>query len=245
MGRSFRDNQPVTTLVSRALTCTLPLTIGAFITIAGAGWGLTLLLAHYRSIRPVVVTALHFLQTLPLFVVALLLLLLLANPDFLDWFPAYGLARPENSTTGLYQLLSSLYHSVLPLFSLVLVSLPSFVVQWHNALQQELKADYILTARAKGVRPSLVIRRHALRNALLPAITYLTDLLPALVAGAVVVELIFALPGMGRLIAESAAARDFPVVLSGVVLIALVRLLAQILADWLYYQADPRIKLEA
>ncbi|MCB2407226.1 ABC transporter permease [Hymenobacter sp. BT178] len=245
LGYSFRDNQPVTALLLRALGSTLPLTIAAFLVTIAAAHVLTLLLARYRGIRYAVLGGLHMLHALPLFVVALLLLLLLANPDMLALFPAYGMGRADSTASWNSQLLGFLHHITLPLLSLVLVSLPALVVQLDNSLQQELKTDYVVTARAKGLANRLVVRRHALRNALLPAIIYIADLLPALVAGAVVVEWIFAVPGMGRLLAEAAAAHDFPVLLGGVLLIALTRLLAQILADWLSYQADPRTRLEA
>jgi peptide/nickel transport system permease protein len=244
LGRSFRDQQPVTTLLFQALASTLPLTVGAFLVVLITARGLVVLLAQHQTLRPVVLAGLHVLHGLPLFVVSLALLLLLANPDILAWFPAYGLSRANINTTWGWELVDFLHHLALPLLSLVLVSLPSLVIQLDNALQHELRADYVVTARAKGLTRRLIIRHHALRNALLPAITYAADLLPALVAGAVVVELIFALPGMGRLLAEAAAARDLPVLLGGVLLITLVRLLAQVLADWLYFQADPRIRLE-
>ena len=245
LGRSFRDEQPVTTVLSRALSCTLPLTVGAFLVTIIAARGLALLLTQHQRWRPGLLAVLHLLHGTPLFVVALLLLFLLANPDMLAWFPAYGLARPTTGAAWGSQAADFLHHLALPLLSLVLVSLPSLVIQLDNALRHEMRSDYVVTARAKGLPRQIVISRHALRNALLPAITYAADLLPALVAGAVVVELIFALPGMGRLLAEAAAARDFPVLLGGVLLITLVRLLAQILADWGYYRADPRIRLEA
>ncbi|WP_167852233.1 ABC transporter permease subunit [Hymenobacter elongatus] len=206
---------------------------------------LTLLLARHRWLRPAVLAGLTVLHALPLFVVAFFLLLLLANPDVLALFPAYGLNRPESDTSWGEQLISSAYYLVLPLLSLVLVSLPSLVVQVDSALQHELKANYSLTARAKGLPERLVIRRHALRNALLPAISYVADLLPALVAGAIVVELIFAMPGMGRLLAEAAASRDFPVLLGAISVIVLARLLAQIVADWLQVWANPRIEAQA
>ncbi|MCB2376039.1 ABC transporter permease [Hymenobacter sp. BT635] len=244
LGYSFRDGRPVTTQLRLALGATLPLTAAAFLVTSVLARWLTLFLANHRGLRTALLSALHVLHALPLFVIALLLLLLLANPDALSWFPAYGLADFGDNTSWSIQVLQYLHHLALPLFSLVLVSLPSLVVQLDYALARELQADYVVTARAKGLPQRLVVRHHALRNALLPAITYLTDLLPALVAGAVVVELIFALPGMGRLLAEAAAARDFPILLGAVLLIAGTRLGAQILADWLYYQADPRIRLE-
>ncbi|TGE22056.1 ABC transporter permease [Hymenobacter aquaticus] len=245
LGVSFRSGQPVLYQLGQALRATLPLTATAFLVTIGLARWLTLLLAYHPWLRPTVLTILHALQALPLFAIALLLLLLLANPDALTLFPAYGLTGFADDASASGQLLDYAYHLALPVLSLVLVSLPSLVVQLDAALARELSANYVVTARAKGLAQPVVIRHHALRNALLPAIAYLTDLLPALVAGAVVVELIFALPGVGRLLAEAAASRDFPLLLGGVLLITLARLLAQILADWLYSRADPRIRLEA
>ncbi|WP_157807571.1 ABC transporter permease [Hymenobacter chitinivorans] len=246
LGQSFRDDQPVANLLSQALVSTLTLTTGAFVLTLAAAYGVALGLSRYRRWRTLVLAGLHLLQGLPVFVVAVLLLLFLANPDVLMLFPAYGLARPDfPPQPWAYQLLATGYHLILPWLSLVLVSFPALAVQLDTALQHELWQQYIVTARAKGLASRYVVNRHALRNALLPTIAQVADLLPALVAGAVVVELIFALPGMGRTMAEAAAARDFPVLLGAVLLVALVRLLGQILADWLYYLADPRIRLEA
>ncbi|QNP54082.1 ABC transporter permease [Hymenobacter qilianensis] len=154
--------------------------------------------------------------------------------------PASHQKCPWNVQIGSY-----LYYSALPLASLVLVKLPSLVVQLYDALRHELGANYATTARAKGLSGYQVATRHALRNAMLPIIALLTDLLPALVAGAVVVEVIFALPGMGRLLADAAAAHDFPVLVGGVLLVAVMRLLGLVVADMLYFLTDPRIRLQA
>ena len=249
LGHSYRDGQAVTGLLANALAYTLPLTISAALLAVGLAVWLSVRMATRPRLRQHVVRGLYVLDAVPLFVLGLLLLLLLANPEVLALFPAYGLGLGEDRTLAdaswLAQVGSRLYHLVLPVLCLVLVSLPALVVQLDEALQNERRADYATTARAKGLPETAVVRWHALRNALLPTITQLTNLLPALVAGAVVVEVIFALPGMGRLLADAAARRDYPVVVGGVLLTALVRLLAQALADWLYLLADPRIRLRA
>ena len=247
LGRSYRDGQAVTELLANALAYTLPLTISAALLAVGLAVWLSLHMATQPRFRQYVVRGLYVLDAVPLFVLGLLLLLLLANPEVVALFPAYGLGedRVLAHASWLLQVGSRFYHLVLPVLCLVLVSLPALVVQLDEALQNERRADYATTARAKGLPETAVVRRHALRNALLPTITQLTNLLPALVAGAVVVEIIFALPGMGRLLADAAARRDYPVVVGGVLLTALVRLLAQALADWLYLLADPRIRLRA
>ena len=120
--------------------------------------------------------------------------------------------------------------------------LPSLALPLEAALRHELSTDYATTARAKGLPIGQVLRRHALPNALLPLLTTLTELLPALVAGTVVVEVVFALPGSGRLLAEAAAAHDYPVVVAGVLLAAAARLLGLVLADVLYFLTDPRLR---
>ena len=237
LGTSFRTGQPVAARLGRALAFTLPLTGMAALLATLAALGLAVQLAAnpswQRLARPVLV-AVH---ALPLFVVALALLLLLANPDFLAWFPAYagapaaGYFRPE-ALPGL----------VLPVAALVLAALPELTLQLEASLAHELRQPYVVTARAKGLSIGAVVRRHALRNALLPTLTQLAALLPAMVAGAVVVETVFALPGMGRLLAEAATNHDYPVLVGGVLLVGTTRLLALLLADFSYSQADPRIR---
>ncbi|MGY2131472.1 ABC transporter permease [Hymenobacter sp. HD11105] len=244
LGTSYRNGQAVTTVLGEALRFTLPLTATAALLAAGLAVAMALWLV--RGGPAFLLNVLYGLDALPLFVVALGLLLLFANPDLLPLFPAYGLGQlSQENVPWITQLSTYLYYSTLPLASLVLVKLPSLVVQLHDALRHELGANYATTARAKGLSALQVTTRHALRNALLPVITLLTDLLPALVAGAVVVEVIFALPGMGRLLAESAASHDFPVLVGGVLLIALTRLIGLVVADALYFLADPRIRLQA
>lgn len=245
LGRSYRDGQPVVALLAAALTYTLPLTtLAATLSILLALWLATRLSVRQR-LRPHALRLLYGLDALPLFVLALLLLLLFANPDMLTWFPAYGLGEDSEVADAplLARVGTLLYYLTLPLVCLILVNLPHLVVQLDAALQHERQAAYAATARAKGAPERQVVRQHTLRNALLPSLAQLTDLLPALVAGAVVVEVIFALPGVGRLLAEAAASHDYPVVLGGVLLTALVRLLAQFLTDSLYLVADPRIRL--
>ncbi|UOQ78349.1 ABC transporter permease [Hymenobacter sp. 5516J-16] len=195
--------------------------------------------------RSIWLSGLHFLQALPLFLLATGLLLLLANPDVLAWFPAFGLGLEYEAVAWWQQPGRLLYFLALPALSLVLVTVPGLVVQLNGTLQRELQQPYIATARAKGASSSRVVRHHALRNALLPTVALLSALFPNLVAGATIVEVLFALPGMGRLLADSAAAQDYPVLLAAVGLVALVRVAAQVLADALYLALDPRIRMHA
>ncbi|MDO7845295.1 ABC transporter permease [Hymenobacter sp. M29] len=242
-GTSYRTGESVGSRLLQALLFTLPLT-GTAATLAVL---LALVLAQRLAARPgwhrPVRGALVALQALPLFVIALGLLLFFANPAMLVWFPSYGLDQAVDAEMGVgEQLPFYLWHMTLPVAALTLSALPELTLQLTAALEQELGAGYATTARAKGLAERAVIRHHALRNALLPSLAQLAELLPALVAGAVVVEVAFALPGMGRLLAEAAAARDFPVLVGGVLLIGAARLLALLLTDLLSLWADPRIR---
>ena len=241
LGTSFRTGEPVTHRLSQALAYTLPLT-GTAALLAGllAVWLAQRLVAQPRWAGAVRL-ALSTVHALPLFVVALALLLLLANPDVLAWFPAYGLDQPDEPLS----LSRYAQHLALPVAALTLTALPELTLQLEAALQHEMSQLYTTTARAKGLSWRQVIRRHVLRNALLPSIAQLGELLPALVAGAIAVEVVFAIPGMGRLLAEAAAARDYPVLIGGVLLTGATRLLALLLADVLYSRADPRIRWQA
>ncbi|MCR5888758.1 ABC transporter permease [Hymenobacter sp. J193] len=245
LGSSYRDGRPVTAIISEALPNTLRLTLPAAVgSVALALW-LGLRLARRRWWRPWVLSLCVALDAAPLFLVSTALLLLLANPDALPLFPAYGLPEPAGAESLWESGTRNLYYYTLPVSSLLLVTVPGLVLQLVAALGREAGSQYVITARAKGLSDKQVLRGHVLRNAALPFITLLTDLLPALLAGAVVVEVIFALPGMGRLLAEAVATRDYPVLLGGVALVAAARLVSYWLADVLYAWADPRLRRQA
>jgi peptide/nickel transport system permease protein len=242
LGSSYRTGEPVAGLLGSAILVTFPLSVLAALLIIAVSVLLGFLLAS-RPHTGWLATGLYTLDSVPLFVVALLLLLLLANPDFLTLFPTYGLGLDyETVDTSLPTILTASAYAVLPVASLVLTGLAEPTLQLAAALRHELPLFYILTARAKGLSNSRVLWRHAFRNALLPLFTLYTELLPNLLAGSVVVELIFALPGLGRLLADAAAARDYPVLVGGVAVVVLTRQLSLLLADWLYQLADPRIR---
>lgn len=243
LGNSYRDGRPVTTVLRETLPNTLLLTLPAALgTVVFSLWA-GLRLAGGRWWQRWLLGFCVGLDAVPLFLVATTLVLLLANPDALALFPAYGTPDLLPETPGLWaSSLSYLYYFFLPICSLLFVTAPGFVLQLTAALNREAPMQYATTARAKGLSAGQILRQHLLRNALLPFITLLTDLLPALLAGAVVVEVVFALPGMGRLLAESAATRDYPVLLGGMLLIAIARVVSYWLADVLYNWADPRLR---
>ncbi|MCC9167933.1 ABC transporter permease [Pontibacter harenae] len=194
--------------------------------------------------RKLILPSLFVLDSVPMFVLALLLLVLFASPAFLQLFPVYGLGYYGSMGSNWWQQLAGKFpYMVLPILCLTLANLPYLTTQIYRSVTDTLLADFSRTAKAKGLQEKKVIRKHVLPNALLPVITLLTDFLPALVAGAVIIETIFAIPGMGSLLIDSILARDYPVIVGIVLVIATIKVLAHLTSDVLYQMADPRLNL--
>lgn len=245
LGYSFRDRQPVAAILGGALSHTLLLLGGSLVLtfLLSTELSLALMRAGARRWRPLVLSGLFALDSVPLFLVALLLLVLLAGTGYISWFPLFGLGYSPAASPW-EAVGNRVHHLLLPALCLVLSGLPYVTTQLFRFLQQAEQAPYILAARAKGLPDRRVLRRHVLRNAFLPLITLFTGFLPSLISGAVVVEMVFALPGTGRLLADSVLARDYPVVLGLVLLLATVKAASHLLADLLYFAADPRTRLQ-
>lgn len=244
LGESFAKRRPVRTLLAERLPRTLLLMGTALI----VGFGLGVVLGAWQAARVGsagdrwVERITVALGAVPDFWIALALLLLFGLK--LRWFPVGGMTEPVThdymSFAG--RMLDIGHHLVLPATSLALLILSLVARHQRASLLDTLPEDFVRTARAKGVPRAMVVRRHALRAALLPTITLFGLSLPALVGGAVLVESTFSWPGMGQLAVESIAARDYNVVL-GVTLVASgMVVLGGILADLLMQRADPRTR---
>jgi peptide/nickel transport system permease protein len=185
----------------------------------------------------------YALYALPNFWVAVLLILLFG----VHWklLPFIGMRSDGFDAMGPWQQASdSLLHAVLPAVCLAYGGL-AFVARFsRGALLEVLQQDYIRTARAKGLPEGVVLRRHAMRNALVPLLTLAGLLVPALVSGSVIIESIFSWPGLGQVYVKAIYARDYPVIMAESVLGALVVLGSNLLTDVAYAFADPRVRLE-
>jgi peptide/nickel transport system permease protein len=245
MGTSLRDSRPVARVLLDAIGNTWWLLLISMVAATLLSMEMALLMVRQsgRKWRKGLLPFLFLLDSIPVFVLAMVLLVLLASPAFLQLFPVYGMGYYSPVPLTWFQAISQwLQFMALPMLCLVLVNLPYLTNQFYHALAAVASQDYIRTARAKGLSEGAVIRKHMLRNALLPVITLLSDFLPALVAGAVIIETIFAIPGIGRLLIDSVLARDYPVIVGIVIIIAVFKLLAHLLSDLLYALADPRIR---
>ncbi|TPE43304.1 ABC transporter permease [Pontibacter mangrovi] len=244
-GNSYRTGRPALTEVRQGIGNTLLLLLVSMLVVLAMALELSILMVRRKLLwlRRALLPSLFILDSVPALVLAFLLLVLLANPAFLQLFPVYGMGYYTSGSLSAWQQLSlKLQYMALPMLTLVLVNLPYLTSQVHTSLQAALQASYSRTAKAKGLSEGQVIRRHALRNALLPIITIVSDFLPALVSGSILIETVFAIPGIGRLLVESVLARDTPVLVLIVLVVLVVRALSYFSADILYTKADPRLK---
>jgi peptide/nickel transport system permease protein len=188
------------------------------------------------------------LYSLPSFFVATLLLYTFsegANVTALRLFPTGGFVSPDSSELTTWGRVKDLvWHLVLPMFCLTYGSLAALSRYMRTGLLDVIRADYIRTARAKGLPESSVIGKHALRNGLLPILTLLAGLLPAILGGSVIVEYIFGIPGMGLWIVEAIYQRDYNVIMVVELFSTVLVLFGILLTDLSYALVDPRIRYE-
>ncbi|GEO07069.1 hypothetical protein AAE02nite_47330 [Adhaeribacter aerolatus] len=244
LGKSIRFKEPVTRVIAEAIGNTMLLLAGSVALTFAVSIKLALALCRWRNGRSAVLNILYALDSTPLFILAQLLFTYLAGPGYLGWFPVFGLGEEEPASNWLEWILNRLWHLLLPALCLLLTSLPYITTQLYQNLQQVLNQQFVITARAKGLSEESVLQQHAFRNSLLPLITLFTGSLPGIIAGALVIEYIFGIPGTGLLLVDSVTGRDYPVIIGLVLLIATIQAFAHLLADYLYFLADPRTRLQ-
>ena len=135
-------------------------------------------------------------------------------------------------------------HLILPTVALVIIFTSQYMMVMRASVMEVLSEDYILTAKAKGLNSAQILRKHALKNAMLPMITVITIRLGFLIGGAIQVETVFSWPGIGRLIYDSVAKNDYPVLQGAFLLVAVSVILANLVADIFYSVLDPRVELD-
>ncbi len=254
LGQSFTRGRPVIDLIGTALPVTLLLNLIAFpiiyliavpfgmlAAVKKGGWQDTLLGGLFVAF-----------WSIPTVWAGVMCLGYLCSKQYLQLFPTGGIGNKDNAdmlflpTIGVDGfergfVLDALWHVALPVFCLVYGGFAILSKQTRAAMLENFSADYVRTAKAKGVAGRDVIFQHVFRNSLLPLITMFATIFPAMLAGSVVIERIFSVPGMGSLVIEAINLRDREVLLANTLIIAAVNLLALLLADILYALCDPRI----
>ncbi len=245
-GESYADRRPVAGKIAVTLPRTLVLNGLALALVYLLAVPLGLYMAQYQGSRfERWATGLTYLAYgIPGFWIATLLANFFTTPAFgMDYFPSMGYGEVPEGTGWLAEVWIRLTHLFLPVCCLVYPSLAYVSRHLRAAARVELRQPYILTARMKGLSGSRVLWKHVFRNAAFPLVTMLGGLLPALLAGSVLIEKIFNLPGMGQLLYNAASARDWPVVTMVVLLNGVLTITGLVLADVGYALVDPRIQL--
>jgi peptide/nickel transport system permease protein len=180
------------------------------------------------------------LWSVPTFWLGLLLLLVFGG--MLQWLPTGGFKTAGSTATGLELALDVARHLVMPVVTMVAVTYAQYLLVMRASLMEEMDADYLVTARAKGLREDLVRRRHAVPNALLPTVTLIFLHLGTLIGGAVTVEAVFSWPGLGYLTYAALSGPDLPLLQGTFVVFSSIVIVMNLLADLLYRFLDPRVR---
>ena len=198
---------------------------------------------HQYSLRDYLVTVLVMVGiSLPSFFFGQMLKDLLALK--LGWFPPSGLVDATASYAGLSLLGDYIRHMFIPILTIVILSVGARMRMTRTNMLEVLNSDYIRTARAKGLKESVVINKHAFRNTLIPLVTSLAGLLPTLFSGAIITEQVFDLPGIGNIALDAMNRGDIPFIMGYNMFLALLSVIGVLLADLMYAVVDPRVKLE-
>ncbi|MBX3010005.1 MAG: ABC transporter permease [Caldilineaceae bacterium] len=239
LGHSYIKAQPVSRLMIDGIKNTILLMGLSLVvtTMVGVALGIISALKPYSWVD-YTLTALSFSGVaMPSFFFALILIFLGALK--LGWFPTSGLITPGVP----YSLMDQLRHMVLPLIALSIGGTASLLRYTRSSMLEVLQEEYITTARAKGLSTAMINVRHAFKNAALPIITILGLQIPGLFGGAVIIETIFSIPGIGSTMVEAMGKSDYPVMMGGILLSGITVLFSNLLADVAYAFADPRIAL--
>lgn len=184
---------------------------------------------------------------IPSFVLAVFLMVLFAGGNYLDWFPLQGLVSQNFDSLSLgAKILDVIWHLTLPVLSMLIGSFATITMLTKNSFIEEIGKQYVTTARAKGLRENRILYGHVFRNAMLIVVAnFPAAFVGAIFTGAILIEIIFGLNGMGLLAFEAAINRDFPLILGIIYIFGLVSLVTKLVGDLLYVAIDPRIDFEA
>ncbi|HOL36241.1 MAG: ABC transporter permease subunit [Proteobacteria bacterium] len=249
LGRSFMQNKPVWQLIKEKLPVSISLGLWTFL----VSYAISIPLGVAKAVREGshFDTATTFLVLLgyaiPGFVLGVLLIVLFAGGSFVEWFPLRGLTSDNwAELSAWHKVTDYLWHLTLPLVCLVIQSFATVTLLTKNTFVEEIRKQYVLVARAKGLGERRVLYKHIFRNALIPLVTgFPAAFIGAFFAGAVLIETLFSLDGLGLLGFDSIVRRDYPVVLGSLYLFTLIALVVKLVSDLLYTVVDPRVQFGA
>lgn len=246
LGKSFFHNKDVWQLIKEKLPVSITLGLWTFFLI----YLISLPLGIAKAVRAGTPfdTATTFIVLLgyaiPSFVLGVLLLVYFAGGTFVQWFPLRDITSSNWAQLGFFdKIIDYLWHITLPVTAMVLGGFAVITILTKNSMLEEIRKQYVLTARAKGLPEKTVLRRHVFRNALIPIATgFPAAFIGAFFAGSLLIETLFSLDGLGLLSYESVIRRDYPVVFGSLFIFTIIGLLVHLIRDLCYLWVDPRVK---
>ena len=241
-GTSFKYNAPVLEVIraNMGVSFLVALIATVFEFLIAIPLGITAA-THQYSIRDYVVTFIVMVGiSLPSFFFGQVLKMLAMN---IGWTKTSGLGNATQTLTGMAYVLDYLQYMILPVLTVVILSIGGRMRMTRTNMLEVLNSDYIRTARAKGLKEKIVIYKHAFRNTLIPLVTSLAGLLPSLFSGAIITEQVFDLPGIGNKAFQAMFEGDIPFIMGYNMFLALLSVIGVLLADLMYAAVDPRVKL--
>lgn len=247
-GDSIKHHRPVMDIVKERLPITITLNLMAFVIIYTVSLPLGTFAAvrHKRLFDRGSSIILFMLWSLPSMWVGQMMIGYFCGPAFVSWFPPAGLSSNYADQLPFFPWLwDRLWHLVLPVLCLTYSGFAYLTKQVRAGMLDNLRMDYVRTARAKGLSNRIVVWRHAFRNSVIPVITIMATLLPAMFGGSVIIESIFSVPGMGLLAFEAVTTRDYNIVMAVATIAGVLNLIGLLMGDIAYALADPRISFES
>lgn len=246
LGKSFFHNKDVGALILEKLPVSISLGLWSFLLIYLISLPLGIAKAVRAGTRFDTVTTFIVLlgYAIPSFVMGVVLLVFFAGGSFFQWFPLRGLTSLNwHELSLLGKIADYFWHIALPVASMVLGGFAVITILTKNSVLEEIRKQYVLTARAKGVDEHKVLWKHVFRNALIPIMTgFPAAFVGAFFSGSILIETLFSLDGLGLLSYESVIRRDYPVVLGSLFLFTIIGLITTLLRDLSYVWVDPRVK---
>ena len=244
LGTSFKYNQPVEDVIFKNMGVSFGISLVATVLqlVIAVPLGIKCAVNQYGKLDYIVTFLVMIGISFPTFFFANILIKVFAMD--LGWFEIGGLqSNLPTDATGWTRFWDMMWHLVLPMLTLVILSIGSWVRYTRTNTLEVLNADYIRTARAKGLSENTVIYKHAFRNTLIPLVTVLAGTLPSLFGGAMITETIFDIPGIGNIAYQALQAGDIPFIMGYNMFIAVLTIIGILLTDIMYAVVDPRVKL--
>ena len=248
LGRSFFHNKDVWQLIREKLPVSISLGMWTFLLtyLISVPLGLAKAVRAGTPFDTVTTFIVLLGYAIPSFVLGVVLLVYFAGGSFVQWFPLRGIVSANWHELDLFhKIIDYLWHITLPVSAMVIGGFAVITILTKNSVLEEIRKQYVMTARAKGVQERKVLWRHVFRNALIPIMTgFPAAFVAAFFTGSLLIETLFSLDGLGLLSCESVIRRDYPVVFGSLFVYTIIGLLTNLIRDLTYVWVDPRVKFE-